>query len=103
MEGQLVKGFDAVKHAVLTALHAGDFQHEPREEADYKNLLSAGKVSAEDVARVIRRCKGTDHQCSPHHSVKGVDCHIIKSQGWYVKFYFVDPVTMFISVHPLEL
>ncbi|MBN9402579.1 hypothetical protein [Castellaniella denitrificans] len=29
-----------------------------------------------------------------------IDVHVIKTQGWYIKFYFVgDPDTLFISVH----
>jgi hypothetical protein len=24
---------------------------------------------------------------------------VIKREGWYVKFYFIDPDTFFISVH----
>lgn len=92
-------GFKAAKKAVLAALKQGDYQHAARNDIDVKNLLAAGEVSAEDVMNVIRRCDGTHYECSPHHQLKGVECHVIKAQGWYIKFYFVDPATFFISVH----
>jgi hypothetical protein len=28
--------------------------------------------------------------------------HVLKRDGWYVKFFFVDPQTIFISVHRQE-
>ena len=47
------------------------------------------------------RCKGSEHQTSPHHVINSVEVHVIKTQGWYIKFYFLDadPDTVFISVH----
>lgn len=94
------KGFVAVRQAVLAALQRGDYQHEARGSIDVKNLLATGEVSPEQVMAVIRRCNGTQHECTPHHRMPKVECHVIRSQGWYVKFYFLDPVTVFISVHP---
>ena len=35
----------------------------------------------------------------PHDMVKTVDVHILRKDGWYIKFYFLDPKTIFISVH----
>ena len=92
-------GFKAAKKAVLTALKDGDYQHADRNEIDVKNLLAVGEVSAEDVMKVIKRCDGTHYESSPHHQIKDVECHVIKAHGWYIKFYFVDPATFFISVH----
>lgn len=85
---------------MIAALQAGAFQHESRDQIDVKNLLQAGVVSAAEVEAIIRRCSGAEHQCSPHHQVKSVDVHVIVSQGWYIKFYFIGtPDTVFISVH----
>jgi hypothetical protein len=103
MREQSPKGFKAVREAVLDSLATGLFQHEARDLIDVKNLLATGEVSAEDVSLVIRRSSGRDYSCSPHHRFSRVDCHVIKARGWYVKFYFLDAETMFISVHPLEM
>lgn len=92
-------GFKEAKRAVIAALRAGTFQHEARNEIDVKNLLQTGGVSAQFVEGIILRCKGTEHTCTPHHQVSAIDVHTIISQGWYVKFYFLDPDTWFISVH----
>ncbi len=103
MNKQPTKGFKAVKSAVLASLESGEYQHEARDSIDTKNLLATGEVSAEEVARIIKRSTGAEYECSPHHRNHKVDCHIIKARGWYVKFYFLEPETMFISVHELEL
>lgn len=93
------KGFKAVKRAVIQALQDGDYQHEARASVDVKNLLATGEVSAAEVIDVIKRSNGTNYYCSPLHTSAKIDCHLIKAGGWYVKFYFVDPTTIFISVH----
>ncbi len=93
-------GFKEAKRAVIAALRSGTFQHEARDQIDVKNFLQAGVVSAAEVEAIIRRSSGIEHKCSPHHQVQSVDVHVIVSQGWYIKFYFIDnPDTMFISVH----
>ena len=93
-------GFKEAKRRVLAALQSGAFQHETdRKNLDVKNLLHMGKVSASQICTVIQRSTGNDHECVPHHTVPGLYVHIIRSQGWYVKFYFVDESTVFISVH----
>lgn len=84
---------------VLEALANNSFQHEARDVIDVKNLLQSGAVSSEFVSNLIKLSNGKDHSMSPHHSVKTVMVHVIKRNGWYVKFYFLDPDTFFISVH----
>ena len=93
------QGFKAVKRAVLAALHCGDYHHEARNHINVKNLLATGEVSAQDVADVIRRSDGASYVCSRLHADLAIDCHVIRTRGWYVKFYFADPFTIFISVH----
>lgn len=93
-------GFSSVKRQALKALLEGSFLHEVRRGAiDEKNLLATGEVTAEWVARVIARSTGANHQVSPHHQDATLEVHVIVKQGWYVKFYFLEPDTVFISVH----
>jgi hypothetical protein len=42
-------GFNDIKRAVITALRAGNYQHEARHDINVKNLLATGAVSATDV------------------------------------------------------
>ena len=95
-------GFKIVKQKLLAALAEGNYQHAERRAIDVKNLLQLGIVSAEEVATIIRRCNGIHHSCSPHHSAPEVMVHVMKRDGWYIKFFFVDPQTVFVSVHKQE-
>lgn len=61
--------------------------------------VSTGEATVEFVAAVIGRSNGRDHSMSPHHRAQSVTVHLIRREGWYIKFYFVDPETRFISVH----
>lgn len=91
--------FKEVRYYVIKALKEGTYQHEVRGHIEDKNALMTGDMSPEDLIRIIERCNGTHHERSPHHMVSTVEVHIFKRDGWYIKFYFVDPDTMFISVH----
>ena len=93
------KGFKKAKHDVIAALEAGDYQHASRGSIDVKNLLATGEVSAQEVISIIKKCSGTQHSCSPHHSVPSIEVHVLKIGKWYIKFYFIDPSAWFISVH----
>ena len=96
------RGDKAVKKAVIAALMRGEYQHELRGGIDVKNLLSTGVVTAEQVIDIIKRSDGTGYECSRLHKNIAIDCHVIKAGGWYVKFYFLDTATIFISVHQRE-
>ncbi|MDH0866380.1 hypothetical protein [Mitsuaria sp. GD03876] len=93
------KGYRAVKQAVLRALQSGEVQHEVRENFDEKNLLGCGEVSVDEVISIVKASRGTDYSCSPLHADASCDCHLLKTRGWYVKFYFLEPHAVFISVH----
>lgn len=95
-------GFKKAKTKLLQALSSGTFLHEVRDAIEEKNLLSTGDVSANDVIDIVKRCNGTHHTMSAHHQVPGVTVHILKRDGWYIKFYFLEPDTYFISVHQSE-
>lgn len=93
-------GFKEVKHTVIKALAEGTFSHEPRAGSiDEKNKLATGEVTPEFVAGLIKRSKGADYSCSPHHKAPAIEVHVIEKNDWYVKFYFLEPDTVFISVH----
>ena len=101
-------GFKDARRRAIEALRAGDIQHEARGDIDDKNLLETGEVSADEVVRLLNRCRGTQHSSSPHHTVASVEVHVFKpvdrdadgtETRWYIKLYFLDPDTWFISVH----
>ena len=96
-------GYREIKRQVLSCLNNGHVSHEQRNDIDVKNLLAIGQVSLEEVAEIIGRSRGTDYSFSPHHFDASVTVHIVKTmragQSWYVKWYFVEPNSVFISVH----
>lgn len=96
-------GFKDAKANVLGCMANGNILHESRGDIDIKNLLSTGQVSVESISDVIRRARGNEYECSSHHVISDIDVHIIKTsyQGnnWYIKWYFVEPNSVFISVH----
>ena len=92
-----------MKANVLACLGSGAILHAERGNIDVKNLLATGEVTTDEIAEVIGRARGTDYQCSPHHLAANIDVHIIKTahrgMDWYIKWYFVEPNCVFISVH----
>jgi hypothetical protein len=96
-------GFTEVKSKVIHCLNSGLVLHEERNGIDTKNLLSTGAVSVSEVTNIIGRARGNDYFCSPHHFDENIDVHIIKTtlsgRSWYIKWYFVEPDCVFISVH----
>ncbi|HCH33780.1 MAG TPA: hypothetical protein DE045_12625 [Oceanospirillaceae bacterium] len=94
-----MNGFKEAKSQVLRALAEGSYQHELRGAIERKNLFYTGQVSANEVAEILVKCTGRDHVQTPHHLVPSLPVHVFKKQGWYIKFYKLDPDVMFISVH----
>lgn len=92
-------GYKEAKRKVLAALASGSYLHEARNQVDVKNKLATGEVSAQEVAELIKKSTGEDHSKSSHHADRSITVHVIARRGWYIKFYFVDPDTWFISVH----
>ena len=96
-------GFKNVKSQVLACLTSGNILHEQRRTIDVKNLLVTGQVSENDVSDAIARTKGTEYEVSKHHAISTIDVHIVKTryqgQNWYIKWYFIEPDSVFISVH----
>lgn len=92
-------GFNDAKKKVLDALKNGTYQHAARAQIDGKNLLETGDVSSEFVIKLVTKCNGNNCTISTHHQISSVEVYVLKKDGWYVKFYFIDPDTFFISVH----
>lgn len=97
-------GFRDAKAALIAALEAGDYVHEPREVQEEKNLLAIGEVSAAFVSDLVRRTSGNDYSLGAHDADASVDVHVFKpmknAQRWYVKAYFAPRSSaVFISVH----
>lgn len=103
-------GFRDARSRAIEAIESGNVQHEARSGAiDEKNLLQTGEVGSQFVARLLRQCRGTQYERSPHHFVPGVEVHVFRPelvvperkspQRWYVKLYFLEPDVVFISVH----
>jgi hypothetical protein len=96
-------GFKDVKANILDCLKRGYVSHEQRGDIDIKNLLAIGQVSLDDVAGVIARARGDTYSSSPHHFDASIEVHVVKTnhggQSWYIKWYFVEPNSVFISVH----
>ena len=92
-------GFRKARRQVIAALESGNYLHVSRGDIEVRNLLATGAVSASEIVDIIRSCNGTHHSSSPHHSVATIEVHVIKRLGWYIKFYFIEPDTWFISVH----
>ena len=95
--------FSDVKKQVIGCLLNGNVDHEARGSIAIKNLLAIGDISTDDVADILKKAKGTEYETSPHHDVKEIDVHIIKTryagEDWYIKWYFLEPDSVFISVH----
>ena len=96
-------GFKQVKAEVIDCLNSGRIRHEERGDINIKNLLATGAVSPEQVAALIGKARGGDYKCGPHHFDQNIPVHTVKVRDadvdWYIKWYFVEPNTMFISVH----
>ena len=96
-------GFKAAKQQVIKCLLEGLVLHEQRNNIDIKNQLAIGSVSPEEVANILKKASGNDYSTSTHHFDSNIDVHIVKtvfaSQHWYIKWYFVEPDCVFISIH----
>ncbi len=96
-------GFKDVKRKVIGCLKTGNVLHEQRDTIDVKNLLAIGAVSITDVTQIINRSRGDNYSSSPHHFDETIDVHVLKTEfadlKWYIKWYFAEPDSVFISVH----
>lgn len=95
--------FKESKKQILKCLRDGNVMHASRVDIDIKNLLAIGDISVEDVAEIIKHARGGDYGSSPHHFDKNITVHLIKTRyrlaSWYIKWFFIEPDVVFISVH----
>lgn len=96
-------GFKSVKSKVIDCLNNGNVLHEGRGNINIKNLLSTGVVSNADVVKLLASSRGDSYTTSPHHWDSSIDVHVISTRilgkKWYIKWYFSEPNSVFISVH----
>lgn len=96
-------GFKDIKRKVIKCIQEGEYEHEARNNIDVKNIFQIGQISEEEVIEVIKCCSGHQYEESQHHLDKSITVHILKpvqqEKYWYIKFYFLEPNVMFISVH----
>lgn len=96
-------GFIEVKNKVIQCLKNGDYDYEARKDIDLKNVFLVGLLSKEDLIEIIKSSNGTQYESSPHHLDSSIEVHILKpiknNKKWYIKFYFLEPNVLFISVH----
>jgi hypothetical protein len=95
-------GFKDVKKKVIKCLNEGYYGYYTRKGIDIKNLFMCGAISLNEIIELIKCTTGNDYETSPHHADSSIVVHIMKPKNWYIKFYFVDPNTIFISVHERE-
>lgn len=97
-------GFNEVKAKVIACLRAGRIQHEERGAMQEKNLLAVGAITVDETIRLISRCRGTQHQAAPLTGDPSTLKHELKpeidGEQWFIRFYFIDDDSVFISVHP---
>lgn len=95
--------FREIKWKVIKCLKNGNIEFEARRAIHLKNLLSTGDISPLEVADLISRASGDNHETRPYHFDSSIDVHIITvtraGVHWYIKWYFTDPTSVFISVH----
>ena len=95
--------FMDIKRQVIQCLVEGNILHEARDNIDIKNLLEVGVISIEEVTEILKRSRGNQYNSSLHHMYQSIDVHVIKtrhkSEEWYIKWYFIEPDAVFISVH----
>lgn len=96
-------GLKDVRIRAIKCLENGNFVHEERDSIDEKNLLASNEVQTEFVVKLLKQTTGLNYNESPHHILEDVNVHVCKpileNKQWYVKFYFEEPDTVFISVH----
>ena len=103
-------GFKEARDAVIDCLRSGDIGHWPREDLHLKNWLAAGRLTEEEVIRLLQRCNGKQYRPGNQVSPAGGQVHeffpVVDDVNWYIKVY-VDEETneaiveaVFMSVHP---
>lgn len=96
-------GFKEARKKAILCLIEGYVDHEVRNSIDTKNLLHTGELNNRDVIELLKQTNGTQYQTNQHFWDSSIQVHICKPVVndicWYIKFYFIEPNVMFMSVH----
>lgn len=103
-------GFSDAREQALKYLESGKVQHEARDNINEKNLLAVGTVTVEQVVSLLKATKGSQYSSSQHGDDQSITVHVCQPElaldegdeevyDWYIKFYFLEPNLVFISVH----
>jgi len=92
--------FKEVKSKAIECIKNGHVRHIERNIA--KNMFMAGNFTPQEMITIIGTCGGNCYETCKHHLLD-VDIHILKPRGrydgLYIKFFFIEPNILFISVH----
>ena len=68
-----------------------------------RSKTTTGQMSVDRVTDIVSQTRGNEHGESPHHLDSTINVHVIKTsfqgKSWYIKWYFIEPNSVFISVH----
>ncbi len=99
--------FTEVKNQLVSCIESGSYDHEIRKNIDVKNLFQCGQMTDDYVIALIKKTRGNEHTVSPHHKAPEIDVHVFtpfkNGKRWYIKFYFIEPDAVFISVHESDI
>lgn len=93
-------GFKEVKRKAIECIKNDHVRHVAR--GVEKNLFASGELTSAEVINIIGSCQGDCYETDKHHFLD-IEVHILrprgKYDGFYIKFFFVEPDILFISVH----
>ncbi len=96
-------GFKEIRAILIRCLKNGQYDHEIRGDMEIKNCLFNGNITVNEVIDMALVCTGNDYEQGKHHAKPSLVIHILKPKGkykgWYIKFHYLDPETIFLSVH----
>jgi hypothetical protein len=97
-------GLKEVKALAINKIREGKVNHITREFG--KNKYAEGFLSDDQVIAMIQSCRGDRYEAKPHHAIRSVLVHIMKPlgkyDGYYIKFYFLEPDVIFLSIHSVH-
>jgi len=92
--------FKEIRCKAIECIKNGHVRHIERDIS--KNMFAGGDFTPEEMISIIGACRGDCYSSAKHHFLE-VDVHILKPQGrydgLYIKFFFIEPNILFISVH----
>ena len=94
-------GFKEARKRLIECLINMNFKiYADRPNIKIKNKLYAKEVNAEFVLGKIIKCRGHDHKAESGYSDADDNCmHVFKIDGWYIKYFLLNNVVYFVSVH----